>query len=285
MTGPKGGRDTLTSPRTNGPVSFHRPPRPEFAPLIESLGYFDGVFAHRRERVLPSGNSQLLINLAVDRLETYTDDGQVLHDSTAGAALSGVRGSSTVIDGGGRCALLIVNFHPGGSYPFFGAPASATSDQLVALESLWKTDGATLRERLFEASTPEAKLDLVEAELSARVVAPLVPEPRLSFAINAVHDGAPISAVSERLGLSSKRFVQYFSDRVGLTPKRFGRVRRLQRSIGLIERTPTVDWADLAARCGFFDQAHLIHDFRALTGITPTEYRSAMLGDRNHLVL
>jgi AraC-like DNA-binding protein len=266
-------------------LSIRRHPSHALSPFIESLMYFEGELPTSRERVLPSGMSQLLINLVEDRLETYAENGIDLLDSTSGAALSGVRDSSTVIDAGGRCALLIVNFHSGGSYPFFDAPASASRDQLVGLESLWNVDGKTFRDRLLEASTPLARLDLVEAELRAQIVRPISYEPALSFSIRALNDGAPVLAVSESLGLTTKKFVRYFADRVGLTPKRFARVRRFQRTLASIQEASTIDWAELACRCGYFDQAHLIHDFHMLAGITPTEYLARTNGDRNHVAL
>jgi AraC-like DNA-binding protein len=264
---------------------IRRSPRPELALHVESLMYVDGVLPFSRERVLPSGTGQLLFNLDTDRLETFADNGIDRKDSTSGAALSGVRSSHTVIDAGGRCALLIVSFHVGGSFPFFGAPASATRGQLVGLELMWEGKGTTLRERLLEASTPEVKLDIVEAELCAHLVRPIARDPGLTYAIRSLGDGARVSEVSKELGLSSKRFARYFSDRVGLTPKRYARVRRLQRTLSTIQGTSAVDWAGVAAHCGYFDQAHLIHEFHELAGITPTQYRSKVLENRNHVEL
>jgi AraC-like DNA-binding protein len=264
---------------------IRRSPSPVLAPFVESLIYVDGVLPFSRERVLPSGTGQLLFNLDADRLETFADNGIDRKDSTSGAALSGVRSSHTVIDAGGRCALLIVSFHVGGSFPFFGAPASATSGQLVGLESMWERDGATLRERLLEAPTPGVKLDIVEAELCAHLVRPIARDPGLTYGIRALSEGARVSAVSEELGLTSKRFVRYFSDRVGLTPKRFARVSRLQRTLSSIQGASAFDWSELAVQCGYFDQAHLIHEFRELAGITPSQYRPRTLDDRNHLAL
>lgn len=266
-------------------MTFRRPAYAAFSPLIESLMYFEGELPEGRERVLPSGTSQLLINLAENRLETFANNGIDVLDSTAGAALSGVRSLPADIDAGGRCALLIVNFRPGGTYPFFGSSALATSDRLVALESLWAVNGALLRERLLETSTPASMFDIVEAELRDHVDRPLLYEPGLAFAIKALNDGVPVLKVSEALGLTAKKFVRYFSDRVGLTPKRFARVRRLQRTLSSIQSAPTIDWAQLASRCGYFDQAHLIHDFHELTGSTPTQYRLRAKESPNHLEL
>lgn len=81
-----------------------------------------------------------------------------------------------------------------------------------------------------------------------------------------------VRAVIDQIGCSNRHFNQLFRDQVGLTPKLFCRVRRLRQVLYQIAGKSQVDWADLAFTCGYFDQAHLIHDFRSLAGCTPTEY-------------
>jgi AraC-like DNA-binding protein len=44
-----------------------------------------------------------------------------------------------------------------------------------------------------------------------------------------------------------------------------------------------VDWAEVALSCGYYDQAHFIHDFRAFSGLTPTGYRTARTAFQNHV--
>jgi AraC-like DNA-binding protein len=77
-------------------------------------------------------------------------------------------------------------------------------------------------------------------------------------------------------GLSHTKFIQLFREHVGLTPKLFCRVRRFRTLLNRIEKGLPVNWAGLAADCGYFDQAHLIRDFRAFAGITPIDYSRAM---------
>jgi len=77
-------------------------------------------------------------------------------------------------------------------------------------------------------------------------------------------------------GLSHTRFIQLFRENVGLTPKLFYRVRRFRTLPDRIGKGMPVNWAELAVDCGYFDQAHLIRDFRAFAGITPLEYSRAM---------
>jgi methylphosphotriester-DNA--protein-cysteine methyltransferase len=72
---------------------------------------------------------------------------------------------------------------------------------------------------------------------------------------------------------------------VGLTPKRFARVRRFGRVLQSIELGRPVAWSQVAASCGYFDQAHLIHDFREFSGMNPTLYRPRGQGDRYHAVV
>jgi AraC-like DNA-binding protein len=62
-------------------------------------------------------------------------------------------------------------------------------------------------------------------------------------------------------------------------------VRRLQRVLRAVGGSSEASWAEVAAEQGYYDQSHLIHDFRELTGITPTAYRPRSARERNHVPL
>jgi AraC-like DNA-binding protein len=235
--------------------------------------------------MVPSGDMNLLVNLDADEFRTYDgpDRGRVRR--VRGAVLVGPRERHTVIDTEEQRWLLMVHFRFGGASPFFAAPPWETSNQLVELEDLWGDDGAVLRERLLEAGTTEQKLQTVESALLEHAVRPLQPDPAVAFAVAAFERGASVSEVTSRLGLLPKSFARRFRERVGLLPKRFSRVRRLQRVLEAIERTQTLDWVEIAVDHGYFDQAHLIHDFRELVGMTPSAYVQAVEGERNHVPL
>jgi AraC-like DNA-binding protein len=258
------------------------PSAPQLAPFVESLWYVQGARPPGRELVLPSGAMQLLVNLDADELRAY--HGARVQE-VSGAALQGVRSGATEIDSGQLRAMAGVAFRPGGAFPFTVSPSSATVDELVGLDELWGRDGAVLRDRLLSAPTPHAVLSTLEAVLLARAVRPLGPDPVTAFALSAFERGASVAAVTERLGMTSKRFGRLFLEQVGLTPKRFSRVRRFQRLLGLVTSDAEVDWASRAVESGYYDQSHLIHEFRELSGLRPTEYRPRSPGERNHVAL
>jgi transcriptional regulator GlxA family with amidase domain len=89
--------------------------------------------------------------------------------------------------------------------------------------------------------------------------------------------------VTSRLDLLPRTFVRRFREQVGLTPKRYGRVHRLQRTLKALPQDAEVDWSRVAVEQGYYDQAHLINDFRALSGITPTGYRVRSPDAHNHV--
>ena len=91
--------------------------------------------------------------------------------------------------------------------------------------------------------------------------------------------------MTERIGLSPRRFIQVFREEVGLTPKLFCRIRRFQEVLGLIGRGQHVEWAEVALACGYFDQAHFIHDFRAFSGLNPKAYLAHRGEHLNHVPL
>jgi AraC-like DNA-binding protein len=76
-----------------------------------------------------------------------------------------------------------------------------------------------------------------------------------------------------------------FREHVGLTPKLFCRIRRFQDALNRTAGGKRVVWAQLAADCGYFDQAHFVRDFQAFSGINPTAYLLARGEWVNHLPL
>jgi AraC-like DNA-binding protein len=266
------------------------PRSPALAPFVSSMGYLEGRFAHARELSLPTGTAQLLVNLDADALHAYPVNGGVTQ-SAPGAALLGAHGGPSLIDPAEQRAIAWVAFRPGGTYPFFAAPASAARDQLVPLDELWP--GTRLRERLTEARRrhlaeagqladggrlAEAMLAVMERALLEAACRPLSPDPATSVAVRALARGATVAETADRLGWTPRGLARRFVERVGLAPKRFARVRRLQRLLAT-----EGDWAGRAAECGYHDQAHMIHEFRELAGMLPTGYAPRSPTEANHV--
>jgi AraC-like DNA-binding protein len=75
--------------------------------------------------------------------------------------------------------------------------------------------------------------------------------------------------VAERLGVTARHLRRAFKENIGIGPKEFARTVRLQRAVRAAAATRSNDWAQIAADAGYYDQAHLIADFRELVGFTP----------------
>jgi len=152
--------------------------------------------------------------------------------------------------------------------------ADRFADGHVELEALWSPrDVDRLRERLCAAATAERRFRLLEASLHAHLLRPLQRRRALDVALgHLAESSASVADVADGVGLSHRRFIEVFSAEVGMTPKLFLRVQRFQRAFAWAGRESAPQWAQLAARCGYFDQSHLIRDFIEFAGITPAEY-------------
>jgi AraC-like DNA-binding protein len=261
------------------------PTSPALRPFVEAIWHFTGEFAHDRERILPSGTMELLVNLEEDELRLYEGEGFAKVRRMRGAAICGAYAKPFGIDTREQRCIVGVAFRPGGAAPFFRAPADALRDQHVELDCLWSRDGTLLRERLLDAPSPEAALRELERALLERIAHPLEVDKLVDFATAALERGAPVAELVARVGMTPKRFIRHFEQVVGITPKRFARIRRFGRVLESVELGRRVDWTAVAASCGYFDQAHMIHEFQEFSGMNPTHYRPRVQGDRNHALI
>jgi AraC-like DNA-binding protein len=258
-----------------------RPRAQVLAPFVASLHYHEGELPRAVERILPSGQAHLMVNLGEDEFRTYGGPDGGKDHRVCGAALAGPHGGPTAIDTLEQRRLVAVEFKVGGVAAFLPMPASEVCDQVVGLGDLWGREVSLLHERLCEASTPEDKFRVVEAALLQRLVPPR--DGAIAAALRLLGHGASVADISSRTGLLPKTLVRRFREQVGLTPKRLSRVLRLQRILASARPRESADWAGVAAEHGYTDQAHFIHDFRDLTGITPTAYHPSSSRRRNHV--
>jgi AraC-like DNA-binding protein len=261
-----------------------RPNALALRPFIRSLSFQESALPPAFERMLPTGQVHLLVNAFEDEFRLYDTAGR-LAVRTGGSVLLGARAKPAIIDTREQRALIRIDFKLGGAAAFFRAPLVEAQDEFVNLHELWGKEGAVIRERVLEGRTPQQKLALLEDVLLKRLADSDGGDPAIAEAGRLLERGSSVSAIQSELGLLPKTLVRRFHQYVGLSPKRYGRVRRLQRVLRAVNSGRPFDWAEIAAAHGYTDQAHLIHDFRELTGVSPSGYRPNAAGVQNHIPL
>ena len=261
-------------------------PGPPLAYFVNKFWLYEGSApVHAKERVLPDGSAQLIVNLRDDITRVYDRDNTDVCHTFGGCVVSGARSGFAVIDTAEQTSVLGVHFRHGGAFPFLGHPLSELRDLHVSIDVLWGAAGVDLRNRVMEAGTPDAKFRVLERILLARARGCLTRNPAVEFALKQFHNISSVGSTSSvigQIGMSKRRFIQIFDERVGLTPKLYCRVRRFQDALRLIATGREVEWADLALDCGYFDQAHFIHDFKNFSGLNPLAYLQLKTEHANH---
>jgi len=265
-------------------MDLRRTPRPPLSAFVDLFWYLEAAPQHHaKERLLPTGTLELVIPLHEERSRFYDPRDLTRFRDHRGPLLVGAQSGYVVIDAV-HTAVMGAHFRPGGAFPFLGVPASEVEDHALSLEDIWGREAGWLREQILAADSPGAKLDVLERTLLARATT-LERHPAVAFAISELSGMRRVADVVEQIGLSSRRFIQLFHEQVGLTPKRFSRVRRFQDVIAGIETAAQLVWTDLALNCGYYDQAHFIHDFRNFSGLNPAQYLVERIDRPNHVPL
>jgi AraC-like DNA-binding protein len=261
------------------------------SPLSEVIELFwysaRGVAAVRgapREAILPDGCAHFVVNLSENRIGLYEQINSNRLTAVDGSIFCGPRSSAYAILPA-AAAVIGVLFRPGGVYRLLSVPTEEFRNAQVPLELIVGCD--ELREQLIAAPTTAAKFLLLEKFLLRRLPRSLCLHRAVTYAAGAFERDSflPVSAVLERIGLSERRFSRIFSEQVGLTPKLFQRIRRFQRTMASLPSHGQVDWAATATANGYYDQAHLINDFRSFSSVTPADFFASRIVQRNHLPL
>lgn len=174
----------------------------------------------------------------------------------------------------GDRASLLVHFQPGAFHRLFHLPTELVTDTAVDARDLLGRWAEVLYQQLSAAPTPEARVQLIEHELAARL-------PRAGARHAATEAARTIRALRGRVrlpdlvtasGLSERQFERRFREQMGIAPKLYARVARLNFALHLKRNEPRLTWARVSQEAGYFDQTHLVKDFKALAGAAPSRY-------------
>ncbi len=242
-------------------------PSPRLAPFVDFLWFDAEHLEHAVESVLPNAITQLVVGLSPDS------------DAALAPTIVGPRTHPAEIATAPLSRIAGAVFLPGGAAALFGVPMHAFAEHDVPLSEIWD-DTDRLWAALMDAPTPDRVLEAFDAALVARLetVAP----PRLVGAATAMLDaGAPVARVVAETGYARSTVVRRFTEYVGLTPKRYARLRRFSRAVERIAAGDAL--VEVAVTCGFFDQAHLGHEFARFARRTPSAYRPRDPHAPNHV--
>jgi len=265
-------------------------PAPPLGRFVQTLWYARAPQVnHRRERVLPSGHAQVILNLARDYL-LDCPEGEPERRSP-GSTVVGARSVYEIVSTSDMADLIGVVFRPDG-FPLFASDrADLFSNRGVNLEDVWGSRVRGLQERLRELPAPGERLLCLEDFLTNAFAARLA-QPRplhhcaVDYALRQFAYAPTITSVRDvarSTGWSERRFSQVFREQVGLSPKVWCRVRRFQRAVDELHVGVDVPWSRLALDCGYYDQSHFANEFRAFSGVDVTTYSARRTLWANHI--
>ncbi len=175
----------------------------------------------------------------------------------------------------GRDGVFGIKFRPGGFRPFLGRPVSELRDRSLPPVDLFGAAVMTFERQLFEQSDDAGMIAVAERFLRDCLPKPDPEALRAGVIVDSIAEQrglTRVEQVQEHFGLNARALQRLFHDYVGIGAKWVINRYRLHEAVERMAAGTPADWAQLALELGYFDQAHFIRDFKAMTGHTPGRY-------------
>jgi AraC-like DNA-binding protein len=184
-----------------------------------------------------------------------------------------------VMQPGKRFDILIVKFKPAGLRECLGISPLGIADQYyIDLENAFPNQISTLYEMMASENVPENRINHLETflcnQLEKRKQSEAVPE-YISYATQIIMDSkgcGKLSLLCKELKTDQRTFRRNFSSHIGICPKSFARLVRVNNIVNDIDCNPQLNINDIVFKYNYFDQSHLINDFKDILGETPNTF-------------
>lgn len=224
------------------------------------------------QRIVPNGLMDLTFYLG-DKPQLINHSQQSLEN----AVLAGHSKRPHDLIVTGNMQLFAVSFNPLGASAFFDLPMNELFECIVPLRFILKEKIDRLEDELSGTTDFTGKVGVVEDFLLKQLAEKggCWRQKRMQESIALINESigmVDVDALAASACLSRKQYERNFQEMVGASPKQFMRIVRFQYAIHYKSRYPQASLTGVACECGFFDQSHMISEFRDFSGLTPKQY-------------
>jgi AraC-like DNA-binding protein len=239
-------------------------------PFVERLWVLEApAGAADAEPVLPDGHVEIIVH-AGDPFDEVNPDGT--RHRQAPVLLAGQLTQSKRIAPGGVARVAGARLRPNGAHALFDLPQHGVTNRVVDLTDIHVRAARMLRDDV-TGRTDARSLALALDRTLCRLAPASAPPSTIQWALDLAldrHGLIQVQDLSRITGVSDRQLQRAFHDEVGISPKQLLRTLRFQEVLRRIRgQIDDVRWTEIAASCGFYDQAHFVHDFRSFTGESP----------------
>lgn len=213
----------------------------------------------RVRRVLPDG----CVDIIAECDGTATD-----------ISVVGTMTRALVVESRPRAHFIGVRFRPGVAGAILGVPACEVTDARVPLAELWR-ETESMTDGIVMAPSVARRLRELERMLVRRLRDVPVLTPAVQAAARTIfhaNGNLSVAALAPTLGVTRQHLARTFARDVGISPKMLARVARMRAAVDRVRHGAAPAWSRLALDLGYYDQSHLVHELKELTGLTPGEW-------------
>ncbi|MCP3928026.1 MAG: AraC family transcriptional regulator [Bacteroidetes bacterium] len=224
------------------------------------------------QRIVPSGLFELIFYLNGN--PKATDNKKAINDNII---ITGQIKNHHDLIISGNLSLFAIYFEPHGLSMFLDMPVKELFNQSVPLRHIIKDTVSKLEDELYEATTFKEQIRIAEIFLESQLQKneKAYRYERIRHTVNQINQARGVVEIKDLVSetfLSRKQFERTFAEIIGTTPKQFLKIVRFQNAIYERSQNPKLSFTEIAYKCGYFDQAHMINDFKTLSGANPKQF-------------
>lgn len=245
-------------------------PKPELAAYVKNYWSISGSISSGTkhiQRIVPDG----LVSIYFYRsaLPRVVDD-KVYMERTG--ALCGQTNQFYDLELTDSVDLFAVTLKPLGAAIILGRHLAETNCGIVALNKWIKQPVSQLEDDMCGDSCFNDKVKTIEHFFLQRLIKAIIPHRFDVIKEYITHVSCGDASENINIGIGQRQLQRQFTTLTGFTIKRFERILRFQKALYIKQCRPHTDMQSLVFQCGYFDQAHMINDFKSLCGYTPGQF-------------